>query len=57
MIITNWEQVPEFAGEKEEAVFWETAQVDVRLMENSMMVNLKVKEYVHGLMEKNMLGN
>ena len=28
-----------------------------RLKENSIMVSLKVKEYVHGLIEMNMLGN
>ena len=46
MIITNWEQVPEFAGEKEEAVFWEAAQVDVRLMENSIVASSNTKESV-----------
>ena len=46
MIITNWEQVPEFAAEKEEAAFWEEAQVDVRLMENSIVASSGTKESV-----------
>ena len=46
MIITNWEQVPGFAGEKEEAVFWESAQLDVRLMENSIVASSNTKESV-----------
>ncbi|MCS5620570.1 MAG: BrnA antitoxin family protein [Nitrospinaceae bacterium] len=46
MIITNWEQVPGFAGEKEEAVFWESAQLDVRLMENSIVAGSTSKESV-----------
>ena len=37
MIISEWKQVPEFSGENEEAAFWEEAQLDVRLMENSVM--------------------
>ena len=46
MTITNWEQVPEFAGEKEEAAFWEEAQLDVRLMENSIVASSSTKESV-----------
>jgi len=46
IIITNWEQVPEFATEKEEAVFWEEMQLDVRLMENSIVASSGTKESV-----------
>jgi len=46
MTITNWEQVPEFAGEKEEAAFWEEARLDVRLMENSIVASSSTKESV-----------
>jgi len=46
MIITNWEQVPEFTAEKEEAAFWEEAQLDVRLMENSIVASSNTKESV-----------
>ncbi|MEE2813962.1 MAG: CopG family antitoxin [Verrucomicrobiota bacterium] len=46
MIITHWEQVPEFAGESEEAAFWEDAKLDVRLMEASVMSGSTSKESV-----------
>ena len=46
MIITNWEQVPEFTGEMEEAAFWEDAKLDVRLMEASVMAGSVGKESV-----------
>jgi|TARA_B100000959_G_scaffold161350_1_gene168923 predicted DNA binding CopG/RHH family protein len=46
IIITNWEQVPEFTAEKEEAVFWEETQLDVRLMENSIVASSSTKESV-----------
>ena len=46
IIITNWEQVPEFAAEKEEAAFWEETQLDVRLMENSIVASSSTKESV-----------
>lgn len=39
MIVSDWKEVPEFSGEKEEAAFWEEAQLDVRLMENSVMAS------------------
>ena len=37
MTISQWDQVPEFAGEAEEASFWEDAKLDVRLMESSIL--------------------
>ena len=46
IIITNWGQVPEFTAEKEEAVFWEETQLDVRLMENSIVASSNTKESV-----------
>jgi len=46
MIVSDWKEVPEFSGEKEEAAFWEEAQLDVRLMENSVMVSPTSKDSV-----------
>ena len=46
MIIRQWEQVPEFAGEAEEAAFWEDASIDVRLMENSILAGSVAKDSV-----------
>ena len=46
MIIKNWEQVPEFAEEQEEYVFWRDAQLDVRLMESSVVSGSANKESV-----------
>ena len=46
MIVSDWEEVPEFSGEKEEAAFWEEAQLDVRLMENSVMASSTSKDSV-----------
>ena len=46
MIISEWKQVPEFSGENEEAAFWEEAQLDVRLMENSVMASSTSKDSV-----------
>ena len=46
MTITNWEQVPEFAGEMEEATFWEDAKLDIRLMEALVMAGSAGKESV-----------
>jgi len=44
--ITQWDQVPEFAGEAEEAAFWDDAKLDVRLMGNSVLANQNAKESV-----------
>ena len=46
MTITNWEQVPEFTGEMEEAAFWQDAKLDIRLMEASVMAGSAGKESV-----------
>ena len=46
MTISQWDQVPEFAGEAEEASFWEDAKLDVRLMENSILAGQSAKESV-----------
>lgn len=46
MTITQWDQVPEFAGEAEEAAFWDDAKLDVRLMGNSVLANQNAKESV-----------
>ena len=46
MTISQWDQVPEFAGEAEEASFWEDAKLDVRLMESSILAGQAAKESV-----------
>ena len=46
MTISQWDQVPEFAGEAEEASFWEDAKLDVRLMESSILAGQSAKESV-----------
>ena len=45
-IIKDWEQVPTFSEDRDEAVFWEKAQVDVRLMEASVVAGNTAKESV-----------
>ena len=45
-IIKDWEQVPRFTGDREEAVFWENAQVDVRLMGASVVAGNTANESV-----------
>ena len=34
--INDWEEVPAFEGEREEADYWQNARVDVRLMDSSV---------------------
>ena len=46
MIIKDWEQVPTFSEDRDEAVFWENAQVDVRLMEASVVAGNTANESV-----------
>ncbi len=46
MIINNWEQVPEFTEEQEEYAFWRDSQLDVRLMESSVVTGSANKESV-----------
>ena len=45
-IIKDWEQVPKFTEDREEAVFWEEAQVDVRLMDASVVAGSTANESV-----------
>ena len=45
-IIKDWEQVPRFTEDREEAVFWEEARVDVRLMEASVVAGNTANESV-----------
>jgi len=35
--VTDWESVPIFANLTEEAQFWETHQIDLRLMQTSLV--------------------
>lgn len=35
-VITNWSEIPDFADEAEEARFWETHEIDARLMASSV---------------------
>jgi len=35
--ISSWDEVPDFADEREEAQYWSSHQVDVRLMESSVL--------------------
>ena len=45
-IIKDWEQVPKFTEDREEAVFWGDARVDVRLMEASVVAGNTANEAV-----------
>jgi len=36
-VVTNWNEVPDFESEEEEAVFWSSARLDVRLMNASLL--------------------
>ena len=44
--ITEWEQLPHFVGDREEAAFWEEAQIDVRLMEASVVAGSVANESI-----------
>ena len=44
--IKDWEQLPRFAGDREEAAFWEKAQIDVRLMEASVVAGSAANESI-----------
>jgi predicted DNA binding CopG/RHH family protein len=46
MTIKDWEQLPSFAGDREEAAFWEKAQIDVRLMEASVVAGSAANESI-----------
>jgi predicted DNA binding CopG/RHH family protein len=41
--VTDWSQIPEFNDERSEAAFWETHQLDARLM-NSALQRPDVRE-------------
>ena len=45
-IIKDWEQVPRFTEDREEAGFWEEARGDVRLMEASVVAGNTANESV-----------
>jgi len=36
-VVTNWETVPMFSTPAEEAQFWESHQIDLRLMQTSLV--------------------
>ena len=44
--IKDWEQLPSFAGDREEAAFWEKTQIDVRLMEASVVAGSAANESI-----------
>ena len=44
--LTNWEQLPKFTGDTDEAAYWETTQIDVRLMETSIVAGRAANESV-----------
>ena len=44
--ITEWEQLPHFVEDSEEAAFWEEAQIDVRLMEASVVAGSVANESI-----------
>ena len=44
--LTNWEQLPKFTGDTDEAAYWETTQIDVRLMETSIVAGSAANESV-----------
>ena len=44
--IKDWEQLPNFAGDREEAKFWEEAQIDVRLMQASVVAGSAANESI-----------
>ena len=45
-VISNWNDVPEFSSEREEAAYWGKHQVDVRLMESSVVKSSASSESV-----------
>ena len=36
-LVTDWEAIPEFSSPEEEARFWESHQVDARLMQGALV--------------------
>lgn len=45
-VVTQWEEVPDFASEREEAEYWKDARVDVRLMESSAAIGSEANESI-----------
>tara|TARA_Y100001934_G_C12344287_1_gene771930 strand:- start:2046 stop:2327 length:282 start_codon:yes stop_codon:yes gene_type:complete len=45
-VIKDWEEVPYFGEESEEAEFWKNSRIDVRLMENSVLAGSASNESV-----------
>jgi len=44
--ITDWQQLPKFESDTEEAAYWENARIDVRLMEASVVAGSTANESV-----------
>ena len=44
--INQWEQVPDFVTDKDEAKYWNSTAIDVRLMENSIAIGSTANESV-----------
>ena len=44
--INQWEQVPDFVTDKDEAKYWNSTAIDVRLMENSVAIGSNANESV-----------
>ena len=45
-VIKDWEEVPYFGEESEEAEFWKNSRIEVRLMENSVLAGSASNESV-----------
>jgi len=45
-VIIDWEKVPFFSGDREEARYWRGHRPDVRLMENSLAQNASSNESI-----------
>ncbi|MSR66737.1 MAG: hypothetical protein EXS24_05120 [Pedosphaera sp.] len=43
-VVTQWEEIPGFASEAEEAEYWKSARVDVRLMDSSAAIGTEANE-------------
>lgn len=44
--INQWEQVPDFVTDNDEAKYWNSTAIDVRLMENSIAIGSNANESV-----------
>ena len=44
--IKDWEQLPKFEGDPEEAAYWEDTQIDVRLMQASVVAGSAANESI-----------